>query len=326
VRRTSTIDTSSPEGLLADAVVDARARDLVTAADGTAHVVGRAHVEARVARVSHELLEITSDPEVPALARLVGTTVGPGFRARAVTIGGDEHARRTPLNLLLDDLPGASLVSGYALLRGDLQGPSADSGAPEGARRYLEAKSDMCAGWASDATIMVTIRARGVSPTPLGPPAPTIERGDDAEAWHRMEALTPLAMRRRRRVDVTAPAAAGAPVEVEAFFRDSHVDDEGVETVVHEYTVTATVDPISMTVLDASAALGVLPWMECPGALASAGRVAGMAVTELRRDIRETFVGTSTCTHLNDTLRGLEDVAALIEHLPGHVGLVASRR
>jgi len=32
----------------------------------------------------------------------------------------------------------------------------------------------------------------------------------------------------------------------------------------------------------------------------------------LRRHIRDTFLGTSTCTHLNDTLRSLEDIPALL--------------
>jgi hypothetical protein len=56
----------------------------------------------------------------------------------------------------------------------------------------------------------------------------------------------------------------------------------------------------------------VLPWMECPQAVASASRVAGMAIGELRGRVRRELVGVSTCTHLNDTLRSLDDVAVLI--------------
>jgi hypothetical protein len=57
----------------------------------------------------------------------------------------------------------------------------------------------------------------------------------------------------------------------------------------------------------------VLPWQECPAALGSAGRINGMAVGELRNRIRTEFVGTSTCTHLNDTLRALGDLGALLD-------------
>jgi hypothetical protein len=49
----------------------------------------------------------------------------------------------------------------------------------------------------------------------------------------------------------------------------------------------------------------VLPWVECPAAAVSAKRVVGTTPDDLRARIKSTFVGTSTCTHLNDTLRAL---------------------
>ena len=55
----------------------------------------------------------------------------------------------------------------------------------------------------------------------------------------------------------------------------------------------------------------MLPWVECPQALGSASRLVGATVDELRAVVRADFVGTSTCTHLNDTLRGLADLPAL---------------
>jgi hypothetical protein len=57
----------------------------------------------------------------------------------------------------------------------------------------------------------------------------------------------------------------------------------------------------------------VLPWQECPGAIGSAARVRGMTLSELRGRIRSEFVGTSTCTHLNDTLRAIGDLDALLD-------------
>ena len=39
-----------------------------------------------------------------------------------------------------------------------------------------------------------------------------------------------------------------------------------------------------------------------------------MAIAELRDHVRTEFVGTSTCTHLNDTLRCLGDLDALLDH------------
>ena len=61
-----------------------------------------------------------------------------------------------------------------------------------------------------------------------------------------------------------------------------------------------------------AATYGALPWPECPGATASAGRLAGTPVAGLRRRVRQEFLGVGTCTHLNDTLRALADVGSLI--------------
>jgi hypothetical protein len=55
----------------------------------------------------------------------------------------------------------------------------------------------------------------------------------------------------------------------------------------------------------------VLPYIECPDAAASAGRLTGMSVAELRRRVRQELTGISTCTHLNDLLRSLADIGAL---------------
>ncbi len=127
-------------------------------------------------------------------------------------------------------------------------------------------------------------------------------------------------MRRRRRLDVTAPEGTNHRYGIDAHFRDSHVDESGDESVVHEYSVVGTVDRDGSRVEDIEARAQVLPWMECPGALASAGRLSGMPVAELRNYVRREFKGTSTCTHLNDTLRSLGDVDVLVQALSAPAG------
>jgi hypothetical protein len=37
-----------------------------------------------------------------------------------------------------------------------------------------------------------------------------------------------------------------------------------------------------------------------------------MSLSEMRDRVRGEFVGTSTCTHLNDTLRAIGDLEALL--------------
>jgi hypothetical protein len=347
IRRTTNIDTLRPDGLGADAVVDARARDLRTNLDGTSDVVATATLQARISP-THELLSIRTSPEVPALCGLLGASVGAGFRSRfneIVTGAGEEG---TPLYLLLDDLAGATLVSGYALHRGGAldkeavagharakaagppakapsgppakaAGPAAEPAAGPGPAAepvagpfpVLGAQGDICAGWAHDATMMVHVRGTGSLPVPLGPPAPILEWDDDPLSWHVMGALTPHAVRRRRRLDLVAPPAGAPEHRIDLHFRDSHVDDRGSETIMHEYTLSGSVDLRLGRIGTLSARANVLPWVECPGALASVRRVDGMELSELRYRIRKEFVGRSTCTHLNDSLRSLADVTAL---------------
>ena len=308
-RRTSTIDTTRPDGVLGRTVIEGMARDLVTSDSGRARVAAVARVRLVADGTDRSLLELETDPAVDALAQLRGALVGPGFRAKVDALVPYSEHGAAPLLMLLDDVPGAALVSGYAQLH---QGAFPTRPVPD---QFLDAQVDLCAGWAGDASMMQMIRATGQNPTPLGPVAPDLLDPDDPDAWHARPELPPHSMRRARRLDVIAPAPVGAPYRVDAYFRDSHMDGAGEETVVHEYGVIATVDPATRTLLTVAATAHVLPWQECPQAVASAGRLVGQPVADLRRVVRREFTGTSTCTHLNDVLRLLADVEFLAAEL-----------
>jgi hypothetical protein len=49
--------------------------------------------------------------------------------------------------------------------------------------------------------------------------------------------------------------------------------------------------------------------------VASAERISGLELSSLRPVVRKEFVGRTTCTHLNDSLRSLADIEALFEEL-----------
>jgi hypothetical protein len=287
-------------------VVEARARDLHTASDGATTVVDTAHVSALLDGPRHELVSITSSPEIAGLDALVGAVVGPGFRAKVDRAVPQLPGTGALLYLLLDDLPGATLVSGYAMLHAGVLGGNVVHD------EFLDARGDLCAGWAVDASMMTFIRDTGRNPISHGPEAPPLTAGDDDLAFHPIEPLEPFGMRRLRRLDVLDAPEPGAPLPVKVFFRDTHVDADGRETIVHEYEVDVTVDARTRTIVNIAARANVLPWKECPGAIGSAGRLTGHALSDLRPWVRETFVGTTTCTHLNDVLRGLADVDHLI--------------
>ena len=78
-----------------------------------------------------------------------------------------------------------------------------------------------------------------------------------------------------------------------------------------------TVDTDAGRIVDIEAVADVLPWVECPNAVASAGRLRDQPLAGLRPWVRQTFTGTTTCTHLNDTLRTLGDLPRLAATLTG---------
>jgi hypothetical protein len=343
VRRTETIDMVRPDGLLGPLVLKGRARDLATGPDGAGIVLATSECEARIDFVGGRLLaELSTTPDRPALQALLGQRVSSGFRAAVTTADPGLSAEDGLLNLLLDDFPVATLVSGHAVAAG-LAGagrtalslaeatgqplaeatgqPLADLTAKPGSAFSLAQphglaplsarppfRRNLCAGFADGGTIMNEVDSTGRPPVVTGPLAPQLGT-DDQLGWHETGPLPPHAMRRSRRMDVVP----GPLASIDVLYRDSHVDDDGAETIVHEYTVSAAVDTCDGVLVWCAATPRVLPWVECPAAAMSAGRLAGNPVAGLRQHVRDTFLGTSTCTHLNDTLRSLEDIPALLE-------------
>jgi len=282
--------------------VAAHARDLLTTADGDARTVAASDLHATIDWFGGYLVEsLQATPDDARLASLLGRRASSGFRGAVSELLPDERARHSPLYLLLDDLPGALLVSGSAIVQAGIRrrpaGPILQS-------------SDMCSGWRTGGTLVLETTRVGFVPAVTGPLAGDLLNPDDPEAWHQLPALGPHSTRRLRRLDVWR---ADGVLHADSFFRDSHVSEELVETSIHEYAVHAEVDPESLRVLRSEATAHALPWQECNSAPQSAVDIEGRTVGELRDWVRAEMTGIRTCTHLNDTLRSLDDVAALAE-------------
>lgn len=309
VRRTSTIDSARPDGVRGAILVSAKARDLFTGQAHGAVVLGRGSFDAIVSadRVLRELRH----PD-RRLGALVGRPVAGGFRAATLALVPDEAERGTLLNLLLDDLPGANLVAGYAAQR-----DASRSDRRKVPVQYLALVADQCAGWATGATILDATEVDGTVPTPTTAAVP--DDPSDAEGWHDRPRMAAGDMRRARRLDVTPDEAEPRLLRFDGHFRDSYLDPIAGEGALHEYSVHGRYDPGAHHVVDIDAEAHVLPWTECPQALASASRLVGMGADDLRATVRADFVGTSTCTHLNDVLRSLADLPILAEYLSAHL-------
>lgn len=305
IRRTTSHDTLRPDGLLGPLRTTALGRDLYTDADGRADELASARLDVGVTAMPDWLVSaLAATPSDPRLEALVGRPARSGFRRVLEELLPDE--RSSLRYQLLDDLPTAVLVSGVALYDEQIVRPTPASSVP---------KVDLCAGWAADGMLMGQINAGQAPREPrVRPPAPDVTRSSgDPLAWHEVDDLPATGMRRIRRTDVWLSSASSAAVD--AFFRDVYCDNDAQQRVVHEYTLTATLDLPAMTFTSCVAGYGSLPWPECPQALASAGRLVGTSVHDLRMRVRSDFTGTSTCTHLNDVLRSLEDLPGLVAAL-----------
>ena len=292
------------EGSLDPVYLNGRARDLWTAADGTVTELGSATLSATIELIARVVRHVEVTPPVAAMSRLAGAPAMSGFRAAADKVAPELRKARDLRYTLLDDVPVATLISGHALSASNLLGDVAKSG-------YLPV-ADQCAGFATGGLLLTSFEA-GDPVIVTGPEAPDLDHGDDPWAWHRVAALPRHAMRRRRRIDVYQESA--GRVRIDAMFRDTYVRSDGVETIIHEYTLAAVVDTDSGVIAESVATPRVLPWQECPGAVASARRIADMTLSDLHFRVRKELFGTSTCTHLNDLLRSVADAEALIDHV-----------
>lgn len=298
------------------------ARDLVTRPDGLGVVVAAAHLalglDGAGAIASVDAGAGVDDGAAAAAPRdltpLVGVRVGFGFRSSIkdllVELAG------TPLGLLVDDLSGAPAPSGYGSIRERMVLGLPEPTLPAGAAAAVHQQTDVCAGWRTGGVPLRRRQAGEPLPFAAEPPAAPALVGADPLGWHQLPPLGPRQSRRARRLDLWMD---GEALMLDAMFRDTTVDPDPqlTERVVHEYTVTATLDPETFTVMAIHADPRSLPFpTDCPAAAGSAALLLGEVASDFRTRVREVSRGPVSCTHLNDLFRSLADVSCLVAHLP----------
>jgi hypothetical protein len=145
---------------------------------------------------------------------------------------------------------------------------------------------------------------------------PPLVDPDDPLGWHQLPELPLMGMRRSRRIDAWQD---GGTILVDTMFRDLVHDPDGDEVAVHEYAIQVTIDRVTGTLVDVVAQPRVLPFPECPAAAPNARWLIGLPVADLRSEVISRIRGADCCTHLNDALRALADVPALLAHIPYRV-------
>ena len=285
------------------------------------------------------LVDVHSDPEVEWLPDLIGTRAGGGFRRRLDQLVPPGEGVSL-VRQVLDDMPAGALISGYGFMRmARRQGLAPSSLTPP---NVLEHMVNLCSGWRASGTAAASIGSGHGVPMQDCPPAPELRglvpapatvsatasatelstpasAGGDANdvgdrwAWHDMVALGADHMRRRRCLDLAVDP--DGTFAVWAMFRDTVGEPEGGESVLHEYVVRARGADGVLT--EVSAEPRVLPFKECPGAAGHVSALAGTKVADLPSTVPERLTGIASCTHLNDLLRALGGLAALLEIAAG---------
>lgn len=222
-----------------------------------------------------------------------------------------EKERASPLYLLIDDLSGASLVAGWAWSRWMEnwlpKGYVPDDEEQARTERHQRMHS-ICAGFRPGSAALDDLNGQRQNSFPV----PPLTNPDDPDGWHQMPDTAGTSMRRARRVDAWFE---GGIIHIDAGFQDSATTPAGHREAVHEYQVSATADPATMKILSISADPRILPYRECPAAVDNVQRLVGEPLHELRSTVLTVLRRINGCTHLNDVLRSLAEVPALLEHL-----------
>jgi hypothetical protein len=317
VRRTMHVDVGPRGEWSSPLAMEGAARDLRTGAAaagaGTGAVpddvpddvtvLAEVHVTAGF-DISRRLESLATIPAVPWTDAVIGTRAGGGFRRHLDEVVPAEEAGSL-LRQVLDDMPAAALISGYGLMRmARRNGHHPGTLMPSGA---LDRMTDLCSGWRSGGTAVLSTSAGNGVPMQDCPPAPRPD-GADPHAWHDLGPLEMDWMRRRRCIDVAVDGDGGFAIW--AMFRDTVGEGGGDEVVLHEYAVRAT--GRDGLVGSISAEPRVLPFPECPAAADAVGALVGSPVGDLASVVPGTLTGIASCTHLNDLLRALGGVGGLL--------------
>ena len=310
VRRTMTFDTSHPEGMDGPLLIDGRGRDLFTPVASPPRVLAQWRVRAGLAGRSLRIAWLSCEPQWSFAEELVGSSASNGLRKRVRQAARTARGEEQLMVAMLDDLPGAALVGGYAAAR-------SVPASFRTTREQFEMRLDVCAGWARGASMDAAFGDQGQMPLPGGVPL-TSGADDDPLDWHAIDRLPATGMRRQRLIDLfPMENAAEAQVRIDTHFRDTYAVGNDERVAIHEYSASSEIlgRPARLTRL--SVVPRVLPWPECPSAVASAQQAVGEPIAVLREKMTGAFMGTSSCTHLTDTVRSLGHVEGLATWLAG---------
>lgn len=245
-----------------------------------------------------------------------------GELRRAVAQEMPEEVRgESLLHRLLDDLAGASFMSTAAWYawEGGIEGHSARIGVASLVERPVEG---VCLSYVQGSSSM-SATGQGIEENADHPVGPLPLPKDDPAGFHALLETDQPNEWRLRRTDLWHE---GKDLVVDAWFQDSSAiqGDETLRIIFHEYGIAARFDVETMRLQEITVTPYVLPYVTCQAAPGTAQVLVGRSVHELRDQVLLNLRGTSGCTHLNDMLRALQDIAGLTSSLAQWKALTGS--
>jgi hypothetical protein len=313
LRRTTSIDVSWPEGPDQPRLFTGRVRDYRTGASGQQGTeIGHAELRA-VLDDDKTIRSISATPEPSRLQEIVGHRAGGHLRMFVREIMPELVENAVPLYLVLDDLSGSALVSNISwsmwdpALMLDRRANMSDVEFEE----MMAGRANVCWGLAEGNSGLVF--RRDVSEVAAAD-AGELRNPADPLGWHDFAENEGPGFRRARRIDMWRDPASGLLV-VDSAFQDSAKKKDGGRIAIHEYLLRVTADPGTLEVLSLEPDARILPFPECPGAIANTQRLVGSSLGDIRDEVLRQLRGPEGCTHLNDAMRALADVPVLVKSL-----------
>lgn len=310
IRRTTSLDVTWTDGPTGPRRFEGRARDVLKPASGPDRLRAEAELTALV-DFDRKITQLTARPSPEGIERLVGERGGGHLRGalRDLLPGLIEQAH--PLYLLLDDISGTSLVSnwGWSQWSEDWAEQMRLSSGARDMQAMMDERKDVCWGFREGSSALDASRHFSREPAADGK---DLRNPEDPAGWHAFPEHDGLSFRRARRIDLWREADR---VAIEASFQDSAPRPDGGRAALHEYVIRASLDPetLVLTALDPEGR--VLPFHECPGAIANARGLIGTPLGGIREAVLGNLRGPLGCTHLNDALRALAEVPELLAEL-----------
>ncbi len=318
LRRTASQQSHFPDGMAGHYEMILRARDLFTGADGDDTMVAGSEWITALTRMDTVVTRFAASRRQAELASLAGLRAGGPLRKAVAEAMPEEPGGSTLLYRMIDDMAGGAFLSGASW------------------QTWLEGGMDAFARAIAMPSVMdYTMEGMCVSYSPGSPALLPDGRQNDRFAYRSIGHIAvdpmgdPLAWHELRQFDNTPNQARlrymdvwreDGMVKVMFGFQDSAAfPDTDLRRLFHEYRGIAVVDPASFVLEAVEMEFGSLPYTTCHAAAVTPEQLVGRSLGEFRKTVIDLLKGTAGCTHLNDSLRTLQDVPAMLRILDNHL-------